>query len=210
LLNEEELAIINKDRYSVTYKKDELILKQGISATHIISLIDGMAKVYIEGLNNRNLLLRILKPWTLIDETGLETKEKNQFSITAITDCKVCFIDAKNFSQVLAENSKFACEVIRHRSRHAIFCLDRMVSLTQKQMLGRMADGLIYLSRNVYDSDTIVLDLSRQDIADLTSMSKDSAIRMLKELEKDGIIDLKGNSLHILKETALEQIAARG
>jgi CRP/FNR family transcriptional regulator len=175
-----------------------------------MSLIEGMAKVYVEGLNNRNLLLRIIKPWTLIDEPGLQTREKNQFSIAAITECKVCFIDATNFNQVLNKNSRFACEVIRHRSQHAIFCLDRMVSLTQKQMLARMADGLIYLSRDVYDSDIINLDLSRQDIADLTSMSKDSAIRMLKELEKDRVIDLNANDLHIRDQKALEQIAARG
>jgi CRP/FNR family transcriptional regulator len=210
LLTEEELEIINRDRYSVRFKEDELILKQGVTATHIITLTSGIGKVYIEGANNRNLLLRLVKPWIIIDEPGVHTNKKNQFSVAALTPCEVCFIEASNFNEVLGLNSRFACEVINHRSQHSMFCLDRMVSLTQKQMLGRMADGLLYLSKTIYETDDFELNLSRQDLADLTAMSKDSAIRMIKELEKDGIVHLNGSRMHIAKMASLEQISATG
>ena len=50
VLSPEELDMINKDRYSVRYKAGEMILKQGTSANHILSLIDGIVKIYIEGM----------------------------------------------------------------------------------------------------------------------------------------------------------------
>jgi len=84
------------------------------------------------------------------------------------------------------------------------------ISLTQKQMHGRMADGLLYLSKDFFESDTFKLHLSRQEIADLTAMSKDSAIRILKDFERDGLISLKGNELSILNTDQLMNISLKG
>ncbi|MCK5464030.1 MAG: cyclic nucleotide-binding domain-containing protein, partial [Bacteroidales bacterium] len=66
ILSPEELEIINRDRYSVRYKAGEMILKQGTSSTHVLSLIDGIVKIYIEGMGDRNLLLNLQKPWALM------------------------------------------------------------------------------------------------------------------------------------------------
>ena len=43
-LNEEELTLINKDRYSVRFHEGEVILKQGTHANYFISIIEGFAK----------------------------------------------------------------------------------------------------------------------------------------------------------------------
>ena len=87
---------------------------------------------------------------------------------------------------------------------------DKLISLTQKQMHGRMADGLLYLANGFYKSDSFCLQISRQDIADMTAMSKDSAIRILKEFERDGIIDLKGRELTILDMDHLYELSHKG
>jgi CRP/FNR family transcriptional regulator len=77
-------------------------------------------------------------------------------------------------------------------------------------MHGRMADGLLYLSKVFFESDTFKLYLSRQEIADLTAMSKDSAIRILKDFERDRLITLKGNELSILNTDQLLNISLKG
>ena len=77
-------------------------------------------------------------------------------------------------------------------------------------MLGRMADGLLYLGNIFYKSSHFMLNLSRQDLADLTGMSKDSAIRILKEFEKDRIIALKGKEIKILNPEQLQSISRLG
>ncbi len=210
LLSFEELDIINKNRFSVKFRHNELILKQGLPATHVISLIHGIAKMYIEGLNNKNILLRLIGSWQLINEANASSNELNQFSVSALTDVQVCFIEAENFKKVLEINGKFACEVIRHRNEHSTYFHKKMISLTQKQMLGRMADGLLYLSNEFYRSNTFDLNLSRQDLADLTSMSKDSAIRILKEFEKDNIIFIKGKRLKIIDMESLIKTSTHG
>jgi CRP/FNR family transcriptional regulator len=54
------------------------------------------------------------------------------------------------------------------------------------------------------------MHLSRQEIADLTAMSKDSAIRILKDFERDGIITMQGSNLSILDMEQLNEISLRG
>jgi CRP/FNR family transcriptional regulator len=210
-LSNHELAILNEDRHSVRFKPNELIIKQGITATHIVSIIEGIAKIYIEGINNKNLLYGLVGPFELIEDPGLETDQKtHQFSVAALTSMKVCFINAQKFNDILKQNNEFANAVIKERSRNTVYYFDKLISLTQKHMLGRMADGLLYLGNIFYKSSHFMLNLSRQDLADLTGMSKDSAIRILKEFEKDRIISLKGKEIRILNPEQLQSISRLG
>jgi len=210
ILSPEELDIINRDRYSVRYKAGEMILKQGTSSTHVLSLIDGIVKIYIEGMGERNLLLSLQKPWALMGGPGLHTDRKVHYSVSALTDVSICFIVLDNFNKVMTMNCRFANQLIGHVSKQSVIMFDKMISLTQKQMHGRMADGLLYLSKDFFQNDTFKLYLSRQEIADLTAMSKDSAIRILKDFERDGIISQKGNELSILDTDQLMNISLKG
>ena len=189
-LSNEDLEFINDKRYSIQYKAGEVILKQGTIANQIISLVNGCAKLVIEGDGNRNLILTFVKSWKIIGGPGIHIDLKHHYSVVALEDSRVCFIDADKFRQLLRDNSEFANAFIVDLSHKAIFSFDRMFSLTQKQMHGRMADGLIFLADKVYRSNKFETVISRQEMADFTAMSKDSGIRTLKEFERDGLINL--------------------
>jgi CRP/FNR family transcriptional regulator len=210
ILSDKEIEIINQDRYSVRYKPGETILKQGTSATHVLSLIDGIIKLYIEGVGEKNLLLGLQNPFALIGGPGIHTDRKIHYSVVALTEVSVCFISIEQFNKVMQLNCKFSNQLIHHISIQAVNMFDKVISLTQKQMHGRMADGLLYLSREFYKEDSFTLHLSRQDIADLTAMSKDSAIRILKDFERDGVIRLSSSKLEILDMDQLHDISIHG
>jgi CRP/FNR family transcriptional regulator, polysaccharide utilization system transcription regulator len=210
VLSEEELGIINKDRYSIRFNKGEMILKQGTSATTLISVVEGFARKYVEGFNDRNLILDFVKPWQLVGAPGVHNTGKHSYSVVAISETLVCFLDVENFNEVLGINNDFAKLYIKLCSKNYGRSLDRMVSLSQKQMPGRVADALIYLSDEIYNSSCIGTEITRQDIADYTSMSKDSAIRILKEFERDSIIELDGRCIEVLDMTRLHSISLMG
>ena len=209
-LSPEELGIINKDRYSVRFHAGEVILKQGTKADYLISLIDGFARMYIEGHNNRNLVLDFLIPWKLIGGPGAHSNGKHRYNVVAVRETLVCFLEVESFKKVLAMNSHFSEEVLIYCSNNYLTTLDRMVGLSQKQMHGRIADALIYLTGEIYESDIIGSEISRQDIADYTSMTKDSAIRILKEFERDQIINLVGRKIEVIDSARLYDISSTG
>jgi CRP/FNR family transcriptional regulator len=77
-------------------------------------------------------------------------------------------------------------------------------------MPGRMADTLLYLFNEVFDSRKFTPYLSKQDLADLSGMSKDSAIKILREFQKDMIIRLSDKEIEILNKDALQRISKTG
>jgi len=76
VLSEDELRIINMDRYSVRFHEGEVILKQGTKADYLISVVEGFAKTCIEGHNERNLILDYIKPWRLVGGPAAHVGDK--------------------------------------------------------------------------------------------------------------------------------------
>ena len=210
LLSEEELLFVNENRYSVRYHPGEIIIKQGTKSEYFISLVSGFAKVYIEGHNDRNLILDYIRPWNLVGGPGIHMSEKQHFSIVALEESLVCFLDNERFQKVIHKNCAFSQEYLKLISNNYSQTLKRMVCLSQKQMHGRIAEALVHLSENLFNKGVITSVITRQGIADFTSLSKDSAIRILKEFERDNIISLMKGGIEILDNKKLRDISVRG
>jgi CRP/FNR family transcriptional regulator len=206
----EEISIINDKRYVIEFKPGENIIKQGTTSNHYIVLTSGLAKLYIEGLNNKVLVLELIKPWKLYGGPGIYIDNRYYYSISAIEKTTACFIDSNNLKSIVKKNPDFAENFITDISMTTAKTFERLVSLTQKQMHGRIADLLLYLSTDVYNSLNFNLQISRQDISDMSGMNKDTAIRILKEYEKDEIISIKGQHVNILKPDFLQHISQHG
>jgi len=204
------LAIINENRYEISFREGENIIKQGTASSHMIMLTSGMAKMYIEGIDNRNLILELVKPWVLIGGPGIYIDNRYHYSVTALENCPACFIETVNLKKIVRQNPDFAEIMLSHCSFNGSKNFERLVSIVQKQMHGRIADVLLYLLREVYGSPTFELSISRQDIGDLSGLSKDSAIRILKELENEGVIRIDGRKIEIIKEDMLQMISVKG
>lgn len=209
-LSDEELKIMNENRYEISFREGENIIKQGTASSHMVMLTSGMAKMYIEGIDNRNLILELVKPWKLIGGPGIYIDNRYHYSVTAIENCTACFIETVNLKKVVRQNPDFAEAMLSHCSFNGSKNFERLVSIVQKQMHGRIADVLLYLFRDVYGTHSFELSISRQDIGDLSGLSKDSAIRILKELEHEGVITIDGRKVNIIKEEMLQMISFKG
>ena len=204
-----ELELINSSRFQVDYKAGEIIFKQGTPSPYFVCITSGMAKIYIEGYG-KNLILGLVKPIDYIFGPGIYVDNRHYYSASAVEDCTACLVDASVFKKLIRENPDFAEEFLKRISLQAIFNFDQLLNLTQKQMPGRIADVIFYLSDKIYCKNPFELTISRQDLADLSGMSKESAIRILKEFKEEGILTLAGNSMEILNMKQLRQISETG
>lgn len=175
--------------------------------SHVISFTSGVAKVYIQGSGNRNLILQFIKPTQFLGGPGIYMDNIHYFSVSAITESSVCFIEINVFKQIIRENVDFAEAFMKELSRNGIFNYERFISLTHKNMPGRIADGLLYLHHEIFNEHNFHIEIPRQDLADFTGMSKDSVIRTLKELSDDKTIELQNNTIIITDIAKLERIS---
>lgn len=210
LLGSEELKVLNSERFEVVFNPGETIIKQGTSATHLVSLTTGMAKIFLEGIDRKNILLDLAQPFRLFGSPGLFTDSRYHYSVTACTDASACFIPVENFKKVFRSNPDFSEVFMRSWSKIMAKNYERLISLTQKQMPGRIADLLLYLSDTVYKSDEFALGITRQEIGEFSNMTKESATRILKDLESDKIIEIQGKTIRILRKEVLEDYSRHG
>jgi CRP/FNR family transcriptional regulator len=209
-LTNNELESINEARYEVSFNKGETIFKQGGPLTHLACIIEGMGKIYIEGSKNRNIILKIAKPVEMIGGPGFLVDNRHHFSVSAVTDTKACFINVEAFEEMLKASSAFSMEFVKHLNSITIEVYNKLQGLTQKQMHGRIADTLLYLSKNIYSNPRFETSLSRQDLADMSAMTKESAIRIIKEFRDERIIRCEGNDFTIMDESRLTSISLAG
>ncbi len=205
-----ELDIIDEQRIEVNYKAGELIFKQNTPNLHFLCLTGGKVKLYIEGFDGKNLIIGIVKPVEYILGQGIYVDNKHHYSAMAIEDSTACLVEAGIFKSLIRNNPDFAEAFIRKVSLLSILNFEQVISLTQKQMPGRIADVLIYLNEKIYESNPYTTTLSRQDLADMSGMSKESAIRILKDFKDEGIISVDGNRIEIINEEQLYKISQTG
>ncbi len=208
-LTADELDQINLNRYTVNFKTGETLFKQGTPSPHFVCLTKGLVKLYIEGYG-KNLIISLVKPIDYILGPGVYADNRHYYSAIAVEDSIACLVDVNIFKKLIRQNSDFAEEFIKRMAKQSIYNFDQVISLTQKQMPGRIADVLFYLREQIYCANPFKITISRQDLADLSGMSKESSIRILKELKDEGVLSINGSIIEILNEKQLRQISQTG
>jgi CRP-like cAMP-binding protein len=209
-LSKSEIRLLNENRYEATFKPGEIILKQGSPASNAVFLASGMAKVYIEGLDNRNFILGIALPSRLIIGPGVHVHARQSYSVSALTFVQACFISFDIINQLIRQNAEFASGMIEDLSVKSYAIHNKLVSLTQKKMPGRLAEAILFFSDEVYKSNKFDIILSRQELGEMTNMAKESVVRILKELETSGVIQTDCSKIQILDKEKLQLISERG
>ena len=115
-----------------------------------------------------------------------------------------------NFKKIMSLNHKFNEAVITEISKNSLSTYNRLINTTQKHMNGRIADVLLYLSDEIYQAREFKLTLSKQDIAELSGMTKDSAVKVLRSFIQEGIITNKSGIIEICDYNILTRISQIG
>ncbi len=208
-LSKNEKATLARTRIALEFKKGEIIHKHGAHAANVFFVARGVVKSYME-ISNKNLIIGIVPAGNFFGLTSLSVGNVYHYGTKALTDSTIYSYDIGVMKEMMRKNPLLATEVTDMLNAQLVSLYDRFFSLTQKQLPGRMADILLCLSREIYHTHNFELFLSRKDLAELTGISTESTIRILKDFREDGIIDVSNKHLQILKPEKLEKISATG
>ncbi len=192
-----------------TYKKGEVIFKQGAKTNNLIFLTQGLVKFEYDN-NGKVLIITIDKAKTLLGLANILNEDINLFSIVAIEECKGCIIDIMKFKLQIMNNRMFMFEIMSISTQMFRKSIFNFISIAHKQSNGRVADILLYLSENIYQAQSFTLNLSRQELADFAGCSKELVIHTLQNFSNEGIINVSGKHIEILDIKKLHTISKVG
>ena len=210
LLSPEEADLVRTSKTQVLFRKGDNLTKQGAFASYSLFVIKGLAKQYIEGDNTKSHNLRIIQPGEFVGLSAVFTKNTFNYSSVAITDCQVFLVEKDAITAVVRQNGQFAFNMIQRYCGQNANLFDTLRTVLYKQMNGRMADTLLYIDSLKFQYPDIFQLLSRKDIADFAGISTESAVKLLKSFEKDGLIELKEKNIKLVNYNELLEISKKG
>ena len=205
-----ELEFINLNKAQIHYRKGENICKQGAYASYVLYISNGLVKIYLESKGNKNINVKIYKTSEFIGLSAIFGDNIYNYSVLALCDSSICLIEKESFKKLLLNNGIFASEIIKWYCDKEIQLYNRIKSIGHKQMHGRLADVLLYLSNYDIEQDDVFTYLTRKDIADFACISMESIVRLLTELKNEGIIEISGKKIRILQLSLLKEISRKG
>ena len=208
-LTMDQVKTLDENRTDVTFKKGEVLCKQGAFASHIMYIREGLVKVYLEN-ENKNLILKVKSPGYYIGLNSLFRGNVFTYSASAFIDTKVCMIDSEAFKNMILENPVFGAEIIKILNKSIVQTYDRLYNLTQKHLHGRLADIILCLAEHIHYDHNFQMQITRKELGELASMATESVIRILKEFKEEGIVTMNGRSIEIHNPERLKQISELG
>nr|WP_321406860.1 Crp/Fnr family transcriptional regulator [uncultured Carboxylicivirga sp.] len=206
-LSDEELKLLQDKKARITYLKGENVMKQGAFATHVLFVVDGLVRVYLQTAGTKQINLQLKKQGDFMAFSAVFGDDVYPYSAVAMKDSIICMVDKEALKELLVSNPEFGLKITSRNYEIENRYLEIISNISYKQMRGKLASTLIYLSKFEAEGVNVFEHMSRQDIADFASITSESAIKFLKEFEKDNIIQLDGRQISILKMDSLKMIS---
>lgn len=191
--------LIKGGRKLIHYKKGETIVKQGSFASHIFFLRKGLVKLVIEGYHKKSTILKLEPSGSFICLSTLFTDDFFPYTIVALKDCEVCLIKKDLLNGLMHGNPKLNEFLINLQSQEFVYLLHRISILSTRNNHGKLAEALLFISREDLQREGVSKILSRNELADLASISLESTNKILNELKNDLIISWNGKGLEVNK-----------
>ncbi len=205
---QKELIIANCNL--VEYHNRDVLFKQNTRTSHLMFIVSGLIRIFKEGRNNKILSLKTLTSGDFVSYYSVFGDSIYRYSASAIDEVKILIIDYASFVSVLQENGNMAMAMIKKISKDGIYLIDRMMSLSHKQLPGRIAEVLLYFSTEIYKKDEFDFPLTRLELAELAGTTKESFIRTINEFKHDKIIELEGRHVRIISMDIVKILSELG
>ncbi|NIG52472.1 Crp/Fnr family transcriptional regulator [Chitinophaga sp. Cy-1792] len=195
------LEQIDAAKVCSSYKKGQVIFHEGAYPFGVFCINDGKIKLSHSGDDGREQIVRLVKAGDIMGYKALLSNERYTATATALEDSSICFIPKDLFLGILQKDASMSFEMMRILSSELRKAELKITHLAQKPVRERLAETLLFI-RETYglepDGQTLNVRLSREEIANLVGTATESAIRLLSEFKKDGMIELDGKKIRLL------------
>lgn len=207
-LNPELVAEISRAAISRTYKKGEMVYQKGDPAGALFVLVSGRAvqEAYTE--DGKELRLRSLGAGDVFGEIGVLDFGSRQESARATENSELLRIDRQRFMVILQGSQELCFRVFAMLCGQVRGATEDLEDIVFYSLHSRLARRLVMLSRELDAQDGLAIRISQSDLAGMLGVNRQAVNKHLRELEKDGFIELGRQRVEIRDLTGLSTLAS--
>ena len=207
-LTNEELIRITGCKTSKSIKKGEVIFEEGETLNGVYCVREGLCKLTKLSANGRDQIVKLVMKGDLLGQRSLISDESANLSAVALNDMELCYIPKSEIIGDLQKNPSFSMDVLKDMANDLKVADNIIVNMAQKSVKKRLAETLLYILDNFGNNAIGYLNvvLSREDYASIVGTATESAIRVLSQLKKEGLISTSGKQIKIENISGLERV----
>ncbi|MFZ2489347.1 MAG: Crp/Fnr family transcriptional regulator [Anaerolineae bacterium] len=193
------------------YTRDAYIFFEGDQPDYLYIIWMGRIKLVRHSVDGRDVVLDVLGPGRLVGELAVFEGASYSQTAQAMEDVAVIAITRQDYLELLQRYPSLATAVISELGRRLRVVNDLVQSLAVDRVERRIARALLrlalYNGTPTRDGTMIQMRLTRQDLADMTGTTVETAIRVMSRFRKSGWITTQRGRVIIKHPDQLNLVA---
>lgn len=194
------------------HDRGELIFAEGDTAHAFMAIAAGRVKVFKATPGGKEIILEIFGAGDPLGAVAVYEGAPFMASALALEPTEILSIDHRAFTQLLEENPAFVRGLLSGLTVRLAELTRRLAELTGARVEARFARLFLKLGEQIARPERggafVPMPLSRQELADLTGTTIETAIRIMSRWQKDEVLLTEKDGFVIVDRTALEDAAA--
>ena len=206
-----DLEDLKYEKSASVYKAGQIVFQEDSRAVGVYCLNTGKVKLYKVDNEGREQIVRFVIPGELFGYGSITGSRYYLVTAEAIEDSVICFINANFFSDLTTKYPEILRTLVTSLGSMLNDAEDRMISLARKQVRERLAESLLSLCRKFHPEgcmDNNVLNLPREDLANIVGSATETIIRLLSDFREEKLIEIQGRKIILKDVKKLKKIAS--
>lgn len=209
-LPEEYITEIEKTAVDKYFNKGDIVFYDGDEGAGFYLVVSGSISVYKISSEGKEQILHIVKEGDTIGAVPVFSGKSFPANARAISKSHLLFFDRKKFIRLIAGKPLLTMNILALLSARLREFTIQVENLSLKEIPGRLASYLLYLSQEQGSGDLIKLNISKTQLANLLGTGPESFSRALGNMKAKKLIEEKGSNIRLVNRDLLEELAERG
>lgn len=188
--------------------KGTAIFHENEEAQGLFIVVEGVAKITRCTQEGREVVLFLVRRGQSLGESGVFPHSTHPTDAHAVTRLKLLFIPAAILENLILTHPQTALHLLAALSLRLRMFSHKIKTERQGNATRRLATYLLHRSQLHGGSDQVRLEVSREVLANLLGLARETLSRQLTRLATAGIIELQGKNVLLLRRDELTRIAA--
>jgi CRP-like cAMP-binding protein len=194
-----------------TYAKGETIFAEGEPSDFFFDIASGRVKIFKMTPAGKDVILEIFGAGDPLGAVAVYTGRPFPASAVALEETTCLVIPRKAFFALIEQHPTLVRGLLLGLTLRLVDLTGRLAEMTGGRVEARVARFFLKLAENRGESDRggvfIPMPLTRQELADLTGTTIETAIRIMSRWGKQQVVRTEKDGFVLLDRAALEEIA---
>jgi len=191
-----------------SYKKKQLIYREGQHPHYLYYIITGKVKTYKTHEDGKDLVMDLYNTGDFIGYTTLLEGGTYKENAETIEETELALIPKKEFEDLLNSNPAIAKKLISLLSKNVLIKEEQLLGIAYNTLRKKVAEALMsmYKKYHTNNKEPYQIDISREELAAIAGTATESLIRTLSDFKSENLIDIRTGKIIITDEKKLSNL----